>query len=139
VGARETRLWRISFSSVLRTERGRVTSNWLLMLRGKQANRQSRARWRAWRRSDLIDKNYLRGSPRSRQIVKDAKGILIPPLTIKTGNTTSDGREEHLTEYFCDHPGCPNIATQVVGRVIEIGVVAAVCEEHAPKLPQKNK
>jgi hypothetical protein len=47
--------------------------------------------------------------------------------------TTPDGHEERLTEYFCDHPGCPNIATQLLGRVAEIGLVAAVCDEHAPK------
>jgi hypothetical protein len=53
------------------------------------------------------------------------------------GNTT-DGREEDLTEYFFDHPDCPNIATQVLGCVKELGVVAAVCEEHARKPLQKN-
>jgi hypothetical protein len=45
---------------------------------------------------------------------------------------TPNGREELLTEYFCDHPGCPNIATQVLGRVAEVRFVAVVCDEHAP-------
>ena len=43
-----------------------------------------------------------------------------------------DGREELLTEYFCDHPGCPNIATQVLGFVTELRLVAVACDEHAP-------
>jgi hypothetical protein len=58
---------------------------------------------------------------------------LIPQITIKTGLTTPDGREELLTEYLCDHPGCPNIATHVLGCVREVGVAAAVCDEHAPQ------
>jgi hypothetical protein len=44
-----------------------------------------------------------------------------------------DGREEHLTEYLCDYLGCPNIATHVLGCEKEIGIRAAVCDEHAPK------
>ncbi len=55
-------------------------------------------------------------------------------MTIKTGLTTPDGREELLTEYVCDHPGCPNIATHVLGCVMELGLVSAVCDEHAHKL-----
>jgi hypothetical protein len=47
--------------------------------------------------------------------------------------TTQDGREEVLTEYLCDHPGCSNIATQVLGCVVELCLAAAVCDEHAPK------
>jgi len=60
-------------------------------------------------------------------------GSSIPQVTIKTGLTTPDGREELLIEYFCDHPGCPNIATSVLGRVTELRLVAVVCDEHAPK------
>jgi hypothetical protein len=29
-------------------------------------------------------------------------------------------------------PGCPNIATRVLGRVTALRFVAAVCDEHAP-------
>ena len=47
--------------------------------------------------------------------------------------TTPDGREEVLTEYLCDHPGCSNIATHVLGYVAELRLAAAVCDEHAPK------
>jgi hypothetical protein len=63
----------------------------------------------------------------------EVRGFSIPQVTIKTGLKTPDGREEELTEYLCDHPGCPNIATQVLGCVAELRLVAAVCDEHAPK------
>jgi hypothetical protein len=58
---------------------------------------------------------------------------IIPQVTINTGLKTPDGRDEILTEYLCDQPGCPNIAIHVLGCVREVGVVAAVCDEHAPK------
>jgi len=45
----------------------------------------------------------------------------------------SDGREELLIEYFCDYPGCPNIATQSLGCVRDIRLAVMVCDEHAPK------
>jgi hypothetical protein len=63
------------FSLVLRTKRGRVTSNWTLMrMRGKQPNRQSRAAGR--RGEDPIRfTKLLAHNPSSRQIVKDSKGI----------------------------------------------------------------
>jgi hypothetical protein len=61
------------------------------------------------------------------------RGFSIPQVTIKTGLKTPDGREELLTEYFCDHPGCPNIATHVLGCALELGLVAADCGKHAPK------
>jgi hypothetical protein len=54
-------------------------------------------------------------------------------VTIKTGLTTPDGHDELLAEYFCDHPGCANIATQVLGCVVELRDVVVVCDEHAPK------
>ncbi len=60
-------------------------------------------------------------------------GFSIPQVTIKTGLTTPDGREELLTEYFCDHLGRPNIATKVLGCVAELGLGAVVCDEHAPQ------
>jgi len=61
------------------------------------------------------------------------EGFSIPQVTIKTGFTDAEGREEQLIEYLCDHPGCPNIATQLLGCVQEVGLSAVVCEEHAPK------
>jgi hypothetical protein len=76
---------------------------------------------------------YLRKSPlRIRQYKYSVRGFSIPQVTIKTGLTTPDGREEVITEYFCDHPGCPNVATQVLGCVAELSLAAVVCNEHAP-------
>jgi hypothetical protein len=63
----------------------------------------------------------------------NGEGTSIPQVTIKTGLKTPDGGEELLTEYLCDHPGCPNIATHALGFVREVGAKAAVCDEHAPK------
>jgi hypothetical protein len=57
----------------------------------------------------------------------------MPHVTIKTGLSAPDGREEQITEYLCDQPGCPNLATHVLGCVKEIGLSVAVCDEHAPK------
>jgi hypothetical protein len=61
-------------------------------------------------------------------------GLSIPAVTITTGLATPDGREESLTEYICDHPGCPNIATHVLGCVREISLGSVVCDEHIPRL-----
>ncbi len=61
------------------------------------------------------------------------RAATIPQVTINTGLKTPDGRDEILMEYLCDQPGCPNIATHVLGCVIEVGAMAAVCDEHAPK------
>jgi hypothetical protein len=56
-------------------------------------------------------------------------GFSIPQVTIKTGLKTPDGHEELLTEYFCDRPGCPNIATHVLGCAADLGLVATVCDD----------
>lgn len=55
----------------------------------------------------------------------------MPRVTIRTGILAADGQEEELSEYLCDWPDCPNIATQVVGCVKEIGLSTAMCHEHA--------
>jgi len=60
-------------------------------------------------------------------------GVTMPWVTIKTGLTTPDGHEEKLTEYICDHPGCPNIATHMLGVIVALRVSASVCDEHLPK------
>jgi len=57
----------------------------------------------------------------------------MPQVTIKTGLINPDGGEELLTEFMCDHSGCPNIATQVLGRVRDVRFAAVVCDEHAPR------
>jgi hypothetical protein len=55
----------------------------------------------------------------------------MPRVSIPTGLTGDDGREERLSEYLCDRPGCPNIAIHVVGVVRELNMGFAVCAEHA--------
>jgi hypothetical protein len=62
----------------------------------------------------------------------------MPRVTIKTGFLTPDGGEEELAEYLCDHPGCPNPATQVLGCIRELTAGVAVCAEHAPKPTPKR-
>jgi hypothetical protein len=56
----------------------------------------------------------------------------MPLVTIKTGFATADGKEEILTEYLCDWPGCANIAYHTLGSIREIRAVVVVCEEHTP-------
>jgi hypothetical protein len=55
----------------------------------------------------------------------------MPQVTIKTGIAGPDGREEKLSEYLCDWPGCPNVAEHVLGCVRELGLAVAVCSQHA--------
>jgi hypothetical protein len=52
----------------------------------------------------------------------------MPQVVIRTGLTTPDGQEEKLSEYLCDWPGCPNVATEVLGCVKELGMCSAVCK-----------
>jgi len=56
----------------------------------------------------------------------------MPWITIKTDLTTRDGEEEELTEYLCDYPGCPNLATHMLGSVPALRLIASVCNEHLP-------
>jgi hypothetical protein len=62
----------------------------------------------------------------------------MPRVTITTGLIQPDGQEEKLQEYICDYPGCPNFATKVLGCVVELRAMAAVCELHSsgPQLSQ---
>jgi hypothetical protein len=55
----------------------------------------------------------------------------MPQVVISSGMTGPDGCEDKLTEYLCDSPGCPNIASHVLGCVREIGAAVVVCDEHA--------
>ena len=41
---------------------------------------------------------------------------IVPQIIIKTGFIRPDGQEEVLADYICDVPGCPNVATQVLGH-----------------------
>ena len=54
----------------------------------------------------------------------------MPSVTLRTGRA-DDGKEETLTDYLCDWPDCPNVATQVVGAICELRAFSAVCPEHA--------
>ena len=56
----------------------------------------------------------------------------MPRVTIKTGIVDANGREEELSEFICDVPGCANVASHVLGRVPSLGLFSAVCEEHTP-------
>ena len=64
--------------------------------------------------------------------VLDSGGERMPRVTIKTGFMAPDGCEEELTEYLCDAPDCPNVATHAVGCIPELAASVAVCEEHVP-------
>ena len=55
----------------------------------------------------------------------------MPRVAIKTGFLAPDGSPDDLTEFICDSPGCPNIATQVLGYSMDLGIALAVCDEHA--------
>jgi hypothetical protein len=55
-------------------------------------------------------------------------------VTIETGFTDQDGRQEKITGYLCDYPDCPNLATRMVGCLVELRLKAAVCEMHASQM-----
>ena len=55
----------------------------------------------------------------------------MPRVTIRTGFIGADGQEEELSEFVCDAPGCPNIATDVLGCVTDAGLAVVVCADHA--------
>jgi hypothetical protein len=61
----------------------------------------------------------------------------MPNVSIGSGVVGPDGQEERITEYLCDSPNCPNVATQMVGCVTEIPFCVALCDEHAGQLPRK--
>ena len=55
----------------------------------------------------------------------------MPRVTIRTGFIGADGREEELSEFLCDAPGCPNVATEALGCVKDAGMAVVVCADHA--------
>ena len=60
-------------------------------------------------------------------------------MTIKTGIAGPDGREEELSEYLSDWPGCPNVAEHVLGCVKELGLSVVVCQQaHGDKSQFKS-
>jgi hypothetical protein len=56
------------------------------------------------------------------------KRVPLPQVIIRT---VVDGREEAISEYLCDWPDCPNVATEVMGVVRELRLRRALCAEHA--------
>jgi hypothetical protein len=59
----------------------------------------------------------------------------MPRIVIKT---TFAGKEESLSEYWCDHPNCPNPAEHVVGVVRSLRLVAMMCDEHFKALERRR-
>jgi hypothetical protein len=51
-----------------------------------------------------------------------------------TGSIGSEHDGEH-GRYLCDHPGCSNVAKHVMGCAKEIGMFAALCDQHAKRQP----
>jgi hypothetical protein len=60
--------------------------------------------------------------------------ILVAGMPSVTLRTIVNGREETISEYLCDWPDCPNVATEVIGIVRELRLRSAVCAEHAAQL-----
>ena len=54
-------------------------------------------------------------------------------VVMKSEFLMPDGTQEELAEFMCDWPDCPNIATQVLGCVKELGLSIFVCDEHAAR------
>jgi hypothetical protein len=71
----------------------------------------------------------------TRHLITARVAVTVPRIIIKTGRAGPDGREEELSEYMCDTPGCPNVATHVLGGARELGLFAAVCQDHIPLKP----
>ncbi len=61
----------------------------------------------------------------------------MPRVTLRAD--TPDSKEETLTEFICDWPGCPNVAEHVPGVVRELRTFAAVCPQHAKMLAERAK
>jgi hypothetical protein len=63
----------------------------------------------------------------------------VPRVTIKSGGRTPDGREELISECFCDWPGCLNVAEHSLGVISDIGLSASVCGEHMKQIRRQSK
>jgi hypothetical protein len=57
----------------------------------------------------------------------------MPRITLRL---TVDGREETLSEYFCDWPDCPNVAIEVVSVAPSPRLVTSMCTEHAARFAE---
>lgn len=60
-------------------------------------------------------------------------------MPLATIRTTIDGREDVMSEYLCDWPGCPNVAVEVIGIVRELRLRSAVCAEHAAQIANRRR
>ena len=54
----------------------------------------------------------------------------MPRVTLRAPES-ADGKDDTVTEYICDSPGCPNVAVHVVGVARELQTFVAVCAYHA--------
>jgi hypothetical protein len=61
----------------------------------------------------------------------------MPSVTLRTTGPT--GKEETLTEYICDWPGCPNVAVHVIGVLRELRAFSAVCKTHAELIAARRQ
>jgi hypothetical protein len=55
----------------------------------------------------------------------------MPHVTLRA---TVNGHEETMSEFICDWPDCPNVATEVIGFVRGLRLRSAVCAEHAAQI-----
>jgi hypothetical protein len=63
--------------------------------------------------------------------------LTMPWVTIETGLTTPDGHEEKLREYLCDYPGCPNVATPMLGVADQ--QIGPVAELYLLTVPRRDR
>ena len=66
---------------------------------------------------------------------RSAENRVMPQFTLRT---TVNDREESISEYICDWPDCPNVATHVVGVVRELRLRSAMCDDHAAELRRRH-
>ena len=62
----------------------------------------------------------------------------MPRVTLRAPDS-ADGKEDTVSEYICDSPGCPNVAVHVVGVVRQLGTLVAVCADHARMLAERSR
>jgi hypothetical protein len=62
----------------------------------------------------------------------------MPSVTLRVSRADG-GTDETLTEYICDWPGCPHVATYVVGVIRELRAFSALCPEHAKLLDRPRQ
>ena len=58
----------------------------------------------------------------------------MPWIKIVTGMPMPDGTTESLKEYVCDTPNCGNLATHLLGIIVELREKSAVCDDCHQKI-----